>query len=83
MKKLLAEIKKLRKQIEICQCLEVHCEEIKCNLKKLLDRYDYHEDDKKHVMIHIKRMKRELIDKWLFYGGYKELYNFTISQSTL
>ncbi len=82
-KKSLLEIKKLRKQIQIYQSLEFPCEEVKCNMDEVFNRYKYHKEEEKQVMKHIKRIESKLLDKWLFYEGYKELYNFTISQSTL
>ena len=48
-KKLLIEIKKLRKQIEIYQSFEVPCEEFKHNIKKLFDKYDYYGEEKNRL----------------------------------
>jgi hypothetical protein len=72
-KRVLSEIKKLNKQIKIYEGLEVPCEDIKSNIKKLFDKYCYYEDEKKQVMRYIKRVEYEILDKWLFYDGYKEL----------
>ncbi len=82
-KKVLSEIKKLRNQIAICEALEVPCEEIKLNMKKLFDKYDYYVDEKKQAMRHAERIEYKLLDKWLFYDGYKELDKFTFLQNEI
>jgi hypothetical protein len=82
-KKVLSEIKKLRNQIAICEALEVPCEEIKLNMKKLFDKYDYYVDEKKQPMRHVERIEYKLLDKWLFYDGYKEIDKFTFLQNEI
>jgi hypothetical protein len=72
-KRVLSEIKKLNKQIKIYEALEVPCEDIKSDINKLFDKYCYYEDEKKQVMRYIKKVEYEILDKWLFYDGYKEL----------
>jgi hypothetical protein len=82
-KKLLLEIKKLRRQLTICQALEVPCEEIKHNMEKLLNKYDYYKWEKDQVMVYVKKIETKLLDKWLFYNGYKELDKFTFLQNEI
>jgi hypothetical protein len=82
-KKALSEIKKLRKQIAICESLEVSCEEIKHNMEKIFNKYKYYAEEKKQVMRHVKKIETKILDKWLFYDGYKELDNFIISRNAL
>jgi len=77
-KKLLLEIKNLNKQIAICQALEVSYEEIECKINELFNKYKYYEEDRKQVMRHIKKIESKLLDKWLFYEGYKELDKFKV-----
>jgi hypothetical protein len=66
-KKVLLEIKNLRKQISICEALEVPCEEIKLNMEKTFNKYKYYVEEKKQVMIYVKKIESKLLDKWLFY----------------
>lgn len=80
-KKVLLEIKNLRKQIAICEELKIPCKEIKMNMEKIVSKYYYYVEDKKQVMIHIKKIEAKLLDKWLFYDGYKELEKFKFLQS--
>jgi hypothetical protein len=82
-KKLLLEIKKLRRQLTICQALEASCEEIKYNMEKLLNKYDYYKWEKDQVMVYVKKIETKLLDKWLFYNGYKELDKFTFLQNEI
>jgi hypothetical protein len=81
--RVLLEIKKLRKQIAICEALEVPSEDIKQNMEKIFNKYKYYAEEKKQVMRHVKKIEAELLDKWLFYDGCKEIDNLKISQNAL
>ena len=81
--RVLLEIKKLRKQIAICEALEVPSEDIKQNMEKIFNKYKYYAEEKKQVMRHVKKIEAELLDKWLFYDGCKEIDNLNISRNAL
>jgi len=82
-KKLLLEIRKLRRQLTICQALEASCEEIKHNMEKLVNKYNYYKWEKDQVMVYVKKIEKKLLDKWLFYNGYKKLDKFTFLQNEI
>jgi len=82
-KKSLIEIKKLKKQIAICQAFEVPCDDLKVAIKNLFDKYSYYNEEKKQVIEHVKRIEAKLLDKWLFYDGHKELCSFKVLKNEL